>query len=183
MALPIAHSAVAFGIIRSRDRLVLAGAVFLSILPDLDFILVWGFGLPIQVYHRTFSHSILFSLALALLWRSFCPFRLRTLSFMPVLLILLSHGAIDMLCTSDAADHGVMLFWPASSYRAGVPVLVPVYLLVANSPFSPEGALRFLFLESFMAWPLWRFTRIVREGLLAMAARHWDSKAAVQLKE
>ena len=76
-------------------------------------------------------------------------------------LILLSHSLLDMLCTLDPATHGVMLFWPFHDYRFGWPVLVPLYRLFAESPFSVQGALRFIFLEVMLAVPLWVIGRLL----------------------
>jgi len=153
-------------------------AAFLSIVPDLDFILVWGLGLPISVYHRTFSHSVLFGLALALLWPLLRPARMKALSFVLVFWILLSHGFIDMICTADAADHGVMLLWPLSTARLGWPVLVPLYRTLGDSPFSLEGALRFTGLEIVLAAPLWWLTRLVRDGFTVRRTRPWRTEMA-----
>ena len=166
MALPIAHTAVALGMTRSRDPLVWACLGIVSILPDFDFILVWGFGLPIHIYHRTFSHSLLFGAAMALTWMMIRPERLKVISPLLVFLILLSHGFIDMLCTSDVLDHGVAFFWPFSDYRMGWPILVPLYLFFGSSPFSVAGAIRFTLLELLLAVPLWLSVRSLRRGLL-----------------
>ena len=165
MALPVAHTAVALGMTRSRDPLIWVCLGLLSILPDLDFILVWGFGLPINVYHRTFSHSLLFGVTMALLWMAIRPGRLKAISPFLVFAVLLSHSFVDMLCTADVLDHGVVFFWPLSDYPMGWPALVPLYLFFGSSPFSLAGALRFTFLEMLLALPLWLLVRSVRNGL------------------
>jgi len=165
MALPLAHSAVALGLTRSRDPLTWAFLGFLSILPDFDFIQVWGLGLPIGIYHRTFSHSLLFCMAMALLWMVIRPARLKAISPLLVAMVLLSHSFLDMLCTADVLDHGVVFFWPLSNYHMGWPTLVPLYLFFGSSPFSFSGAIRFTLLEMFLAGPLWLSTRSLRIGL------------------
>lgn len=170
MALPIAHSAVAVGITRSRDPLVLAFLAGLSILPDLDWLLVWGFGLEREVFHRTFSHSIGFSLLLALLWSLVRPVRLKSVSSLLVFSAVLSHALVDLMCTANVTDHGVMLFWPLSESRMGWPILVPLYLVFAASPFSLQGALRLTLLEVVLALPLWWFVRSIRNGVLRLAS-------------
>ena len=166
MALPVAHTAVALGLTRSRDPLAWAFLGFLSILPDFDFLLVWGLGLPIGVYHRTFSHSALFCVAISLLWMVVRPARLKAISPLLVVMILLSHSFLDMLCTSDVLGHGVVFFWPLSNYRMGWPTLVPLYLFFGSSPFSFSGAIWFTLLEMFLAGPLWLSARSLRIGLL-----------------
>ena len=171
MALPVAHTAVALGMTHSRDPLVWACLGLFSILPDFDFILVWGFGLPINVYHRTFSPSLLFGAAVALLWMVIRAGRLKTISPALVFAELLSHSFVDMLCTADGLDHGVVFFWPLSNYRMGWPALVPLYLLFGSSPFSLGGALRFTLLEILLALPLWLLVRSARNGLF------WCSQA------
>jgi membrane-bound metal-dependent hydrolase YbcI (DUF457 family) len=166
MALPIAHTAVALGMTRSRDPLIWTCLGLLSILPDFDFILVWGFGLPIDIYHRSFSHSLLFALTMAFLWTPLRPQRLRAISPGLVFAVLLSHSFLDMLCTADVLDHGVVFFWPLSNYPLGWPTLVPLYLFFGSSPFSFTGAIRFTLLEMLMAVPLWLSVKSIRDGLL-----------------
>lgn len=175
MALPIAHTAVALGTTRSRDPLVLVFLALLSIFPDFDFVLVWGFGFPVHIYHRTFSHSLLFAAALALLWVVVRPPRLQTVSSALIFLVLFSHSLVDMICTADVADHGVMLFWPFSRYRSGWPILVPLYLVFGSSPFSLGGAFRFTLLEIILATPLWFTARSIREGVFWCADFFWRS--------
>ena len=164
MALPVAHWAVALGMTRSRDKLLWAVVAGLAILPDLDFILVWGFGFSRSSYHRTFSHSLVFFALLVVLWICFRPPRFRDLSPQFCFLVLLSHSLLDMACTADSRDHGVMLFWPLLDSRLGWPLLVPLYQLFAESPFSPVGAFRFSLLELLLAIPLWAGGRLFAQG-------------------
>ncbi|MEE8349695.1 MAG: metal-dependent hydrolase [Acidobacteriota bacterium] len=177
MALPVAHSAVALAMTRSRDPLVWGCLVILSILPDFDFVLVWGFGLPINTFHRTFSHSLLFCVGLALVWWWVRPHRLKALSPALVGAVLLSHGFLDMLCTSDALDHGVVFFWPLSNYHMGWPILVPLYQWFGTSPFSLDGAIRFTLLELLLAAPLWISVRTIRDGLRSLAWKRWPPES------
>jgi membrane-bound metal-dependent hydrolase YbcI (DUF457 family) len=171
MALPAAHFAITLGLATSRDRLALAVLCLLSIVPDFDFFFVWVCGFPMEVWHRTWSHSLFFALTLALLWGLLRPRLLASISPALFFLVLAAHGLLDLFCTADAADHGVMLLWPLSDVRLGWPVLVPLYLELAESPFSLQGTLRFTMLEIllspllwFIAWALrnvtGRFTRV-----------------------
>ncbi len=162
MALPVAHSAVALGISRQREPRVVALVLLVAILPDFDFALVWGLGLPVDVYHRTFSHSLVAALLLSALYSWFRPPSLKSLAPGVFFVVLISHSLLDILCTADAADHGVMLFWPVSDLRIGWPVLVPLYRQFAESPFSWPGSLRFTVLELLLAGPLWAGVRVLR---------------------
>lgn len=162
MALPIAHFAVAGGLAKHRSWPALVFLAILSVAPDFDFLLVWLFKLPQHEVHRTWSHSVPFALMASLVWPMLRPRFLKDISSVLFFAVLMSHGLIDLLCTLDAADHGVMLFWPFSEARFGWPVLVPLYLLFADSPFTPGGALRFTLLELLLAAPLFFLARTLR---------------------
>lgn len=162
MALPVAHFSVAVGLSRQKDSLLLLFLAGLSILPDFDFILVWVFGMPADAAHRTWSHSAFFAIALALLWPLMRPGRLRRISAPLFFAVLMSHAAIDLLCTADAADHGVMLFWPFSDLKLGWPVLVPLYEIFAEDPFSLSGAAWFTLVELAISPLLWLVARTLR---------------------
>ncbi len=155
MALPTAHLAFSTGISPRRDFRSLLFLSLLSVAPDFDFALVWGLGWPIREFHRTFSHSLLFAVLVALAFAALRPRILKAVSPGLVLAVLASHAALDLLCTADAADHGVQLFWPFWDGRYGWAVLVPLYRAFAESPFSLLGALRFTLLEILLAAPLW----------------------------
>ncbi len=172
MALPVAHCSVALGLARSGSLRVLSLICLLCLLPDFDFGLTL-LGWPLETSHRTFSHSLLFSALLTALWAWAWPTCWRWISPRLFFAALASHLVVDMLCTADRFDHGVMLFWPVSEIRLGWPVLVPLYRLVAESPFSVRGAILFTGLEFALAWPLWKSSQaaagIVRQ--LDQAAR------------
>ena len=165
MALPVAHWALALGMVDLRARVSWACLAVLAILPDFDFFLVWGFDFARNSYHRTFSHSLFFSFLLVSLWAMVRPSRLKELTPAVCFLVLFSHALLDMLCTREAAEHGVMLFWPLTDHRIGWPVLVPLYELFAESPFSAEGTLRFTLLEVVLAVPLWMCGRLLWKGM------------------
>ncbi len=163
MALPVAHWALALGMVDLRRRVSWACLAVFAILPDCDFVLGWGLDFAENPYHRSFSHSLFFFFLLVLLWAMVRPRRLEEFTPGVCFLVLLSHGLLDLLCTDDAARHGVMLFWPFSDHRTGWPVLVPLYRLFAESPFSPEGAALFTLLELGLAVPLWICGRLLRK--------------------
>lgn len=182
MALPIAHFAVAGGLTKQRSWPVLVFLATLSVAPDFDFLLVWLFKFPTQEVHRTWSHSIPFALLVSLLWPMIRPRFLKGVSAPLFFAVLMSHGVIDLLCTLDASDHGVMLLWPFSAARFGWPVLVPLYLLFADSPFSAGGALRFTLLELFLAAPLFLLARTLRrfsDYLAPLKAGAWIKRRGV----
>ncbi len=162
MALPIAHWAVALAVTRSRDQKVRALAALLAVLPDFDFILVWGWGAPLQDFHRTFSHSLISFALVSLLWALLRPSFFKEVSSQLVFVLLASHSVVDLACTADVVDHGVELFWPLLDVRLGWPLLVPLYRIFAESPFSLEGACLFTFLESLLALLLWLLIRLFR---------------------
>lgn len=171
MPLPVAHSSFAAGLTASRDRLVLFAACLVAIVPDLDFALVWGLGWPLDEFHRTFSHSLLFALILTGLWSLLRPRRLRALGPGLFFSILLSHLVLDSLCTANASRYGVMIFWPLSYARFGWPVLVPLYAPFGNSPFSVRSFLLFSLLEVFMALPLALCGALLRKVVSRLPAR------------
>jgi membrane-bound metal-dependent hydrolase YbcI (DUF457 family) len=171
MALPVAHSAVACGLTRTRDRWTLALLSLFSVLPDFDFAIVLLFDTTISESHRTWTHSLLFALVLSLLWKWLRPAGMRAVSAVTVFLVVASHAVVDLLCTADALDHGVMLFWPFSELRVGWPVLVPLYQLLAETPFSVWGIVAFTLVESMMApllWAMGRSVLIVKESVTVL---------------
>ncbi len=162
MALPIAHWAVALALTRSRGRKIRALAALIAVLPDFDFILVWGLGFSLQHFHRTFSHSLISFALVSLLWALLRPGSLNELSPKLVFVLLASHSVVDMACTADVADHGVELFWPVLDLRLGWPLLVPLYRVFAESPFSVKGAVLFALLEAFLGLLLWLLMHLFR---------------------
>lgn len=162
MALPIAHCSVALGLARSVSFRTACLICLICLLPDFDFGLALA-GWPLASVHRTFSHSLLFTALLTLLWARAWPARWRLISPGLFFAVLASHSVIDLLCTADRFDHGVMLFWPLSDVRLGWPVLVPLYRLLGESPFSLQGAILFTALEAALAWPFWKIAQTVAE--------------------
>ena len=167
MALPAAHAALAFGMTRQRSLQVLLFLALLSVLPDFDFLLVLSrWGQPQFGHHRTWSHSLLFAGSMTVFWSFLRPGFLRKVSPGLFFSVLISHSILDLLCTSDAADHGVAILWPFIDTRYGWPVLVPLYLQFANSPFSLIGAVKFTTLELLLAGPLFFLTGMMRISFL-----------------
>lgn len=166
MALPVAHVSIAWGLSGKRDKhsLVLLGLISFS--PDFDLFFVWFLGQSLNTFHRTWSHSLTFALVVAGIWWLCRPERFNRISPLLVFVIVASHAVLDFACTLDVADHGVMFFWPWSDYRIGWAILVPLYLVFGDSPFSWSGALRFSLLEVLLAVPLWLVSYGIRKCAL-----------------
>jgi membrane-bound metal-dependent hydrolase YbcI (DUF457 family) len=117
MPLPLAHGLVGATIVaavhpegRQWKPLLLGSAIAIS--PDLDFALLWGFGM--RGVHRTFTHSLVTALVVtAVVWLIMGRKRWRVA--LAYGLALASHGVLDFLAAKDAS--GVMLLWPFSMQR------------------------------------------------------------------
>ena len=94
---PIGHFSIAVAFRRKKGWLFLAFCMFLTILPDFDYIL--GFT------HRTFSHSLVFAVI-----TGYIISRKYWLYFSSM---IVSHSVLDMLC-QDVPRNGVQFFWPFS---------------------------------------------------------------------
>ncbi|HYG80999.1 MAG TPA: metal-dependent hydrolase [Pyrinomonadaceae bacterium] len=119
MPLPIAHGLVGASVVaaihpRPARRLflpLLAGAV-LANAADLDFLLV--FALRSRAWHRGFTHSIAFALAVCLLFAlSFGWRRIREAAAYG--LAFASHAVLDFATTKEGG--GLELLWPFSTER------------------------------------------------------------------
>jgi len=129
----------------SRWWAALAGAVF-SVLPDVDYFLIFWDRLAFIRYHRGFSHSLaalaLFALAGALLGRWLGgPRWFRPLLILGVT-VLLSHLLLDL-----ATSYGTQLFSPFSSRRLSLDwifIIDPYFtaLLLAGASASLAFPLR-----------------------------------------
>jgi membrane-bound metal-dependent hydrolase YbcI (DUF457 family) len=119
MPLPIAHGLVGAGLVaaihpRPARRFfapLVAGAA-LANAPDLDFLLVYGFGQ--RSWHRAFTHSITVALAVSLLFILFLGLR-RIRVAAAYGLAFASHMVLDFVTTKEGG--GLELFWPISTAR------------------------------------------------------------------
>ena len=140
MSLPIAHALVGTSILAALDdrvdfcsrRSALLIACLLPAAPDLDFLLVWLFGYSRLGWHRTFSHSVTFSVLFGLALAAGVAWRRRgspRWAFVFGTALMLSHAVIDMFGhgASGGAGRGVMLLWPfdAQFYAAPWQFLPP----------------------------------------------------------
>lgn len=126
MSLPIAHGLVGGAILTAlRPRLDFCSlraawvlALVLPVLPDFDFAFVWWFGKPVTLWHRTFSHSILFGLACGAAAAALVRRRgvgSPAMAFGYVAALVLSHAVLDMCGHGHGIPgRGVALLWPFS---------------------------------------------------------------------
>jgi len=137
MATIFSHPAVPVGLAlalgaRTIPKPLLIAGVICSVLPDAD---CFGFILRIkyesQFGHRGFTHSIVFALAIALLWtwRNKELLASRRTVFFYTFLCGLSHPLLDAMTNGGL---GVALLWPYSNERFFFP-FTPI-------PVSPIGA-------------------------------------------
>lgn len=121
MPLPISHSLVGASLVaallprRPRYRLALAAGAVLANAADLDFILVFLF--RSRAWHRGFTHSLVFALAVFLCLLLVLG-RRRAREAAAFGLAYASHALLDFATTE--AGGGLELFWPFSSDRLGL---------------------------------------------------------------
>jgi len=147
-------------------RLLFAG-IIVSILPDID---VLAFRLNIayshDLGHRGVTHSVVFSLILALLALA-CSQQLRSsrfISFSFVGLSAVSHGLLDMITNGGL---GVALWWPWSSERFFETwQVIEVSPLSLSRVFSARG---FAVLQSELLW-VWLPAVVVAAALFTIRA-------------
>jgi len=130
MAFPLGHIATGLGVSMVcnqtydplKQRMLTLKVAGLSLLPDIDYLLVWPLGLSYEVYHRGFSHSVLFAIMAGLVFaileqrKESGPLLWRSAFY---ILIILSHDVLDLAMTDDRFEFipGLMLAWPWSSTR------------------------------------------------------------------
>jgi membrane-bound metal-dependent hydrolase YbcI (DUF457 family) len=99
----------------SKDGRIMLLCAGLAIVPDLDFIFAWIFNL--RGWHRGFTHSIVFGVAIGLLAAFLAQIRNLTQQI-GLVLAPVSHAPLDALVTTTASkDPGVALLWPVTDYR------------------------------------------------------------------
>ena len=143
MSLPLGHMAMSIPTLR-RDRgwWFIGTCLLLTILPDFDMALgiPWG---NLKMFHRQFSHSILFAVVVGHLLARFtwkdCGWLFSWLIF--------SHDVLDMYCHDPVAPYGMQLFWPFQTY---VMASYPVFSSEYNAPLWKCFAEEVLFLLGVM---------------------------------
>lgn len=171
MSLPVAHALIGGALLATfrpsldfcRPRVALAAAMILPIVPDFDFALVWLGGLPVTVWHRTFSHSLIFSAAMGLLaavWVRRRGVGTPRAAFWFVATLVLSHALVDMCGHGHGIPgRGVTLFWPFWQKF----VAFPWQFLPPGRHGQPEVYLRTAVLEFALLAPIaWLYVRALR---------------------
>lgn len=166
MAFPVGHAAVGLAVGRILGKPVATEwrwavpTALLSIVPDLDFILVW-LGYDRSQCHRTWTHSVFVALALAWVLTA-AHGRLARRSFSLSLLlfcfaVVASHDAVDAIMVEDQLDHGVKLLWPLSEIRFGWrSPLVPFYqYFYPSAKDIGRAAVPYTLLELVLGLPVW----------------------------
>jgi membrane-bound metal-dependent hydrolase YbcI (DUF457 family) len=166
MPLPFAHGLVGASIVaalhprpaRRRFAPLVAGAL-LANCADLDFALV--FLAQDKSYHRGFTHSLAFALALCAV--SLAAFgRARAREALAYGLAYASHALLDYSTTKFGG--GVELLWPFSAERFGLGL---VGLSEMPSRMPPAGVLKAALLELLIFAPLLASVLLARRLLHA----------------
>jgi membrane-bound metal-dependent hydrolase YbcI (DUF457 family) len=173
MSLPVAHALVGGAILTTArpwldfcsPRVALGLAMLLPIVPDFDFAFVWWFGLPVTIWHRTFSHSLVFAAALGLfaaLWVRRRGTGTPRFAFWFVFALTISHAVLDMGGHGHGTPgRGVVLFWPVWQKYLALPwqFLPPgrhghpeVYLRTALIELALIGPPVLLYTRALAAW-------------------------------
>jgi membrane-bound metal-dependent hydrolase YbcI (DUF457 family) len=112
---PLPHAAVGMAawkcVSKDDDLRALFIFMFVSCLPDIDFLLYHLLGRPSVFTHQLYSHNILFSLISALV---FFPLLKNRRERTALALVALSHLVMDVIVIDDVAPVGFRAFWPFS---------------------------------------------------------------------
>jgi len=139
--LPLRHGR--FPVDTANIPALLALLMAAAIIPDIDlFPLLWGDMAAANSNHQQFSHSLLFTAAVALLITLAASLLGcgRFLRLSPYFIAAAwSHLLLDMLTHDSHEPIGIMLFWPFSDTRF-------------NSPVSLFGGLAKSRLEDLISW-------------------------------
>jgi inner membrane protein len=123
MPSPVAHGLVGAGLVaavlpragRARYRLLLAAGAVVANAADLDFFLAFLF--RSRAWHRGFTHSLVFALAV-LLCLLLALGRRRAREAAALGLAYASHALLDFATTKEGG--GLELLWPFSDERLGL---------------------------------------------------------------
>jgi len=123
MPMPVAHGLVGAGLVaavlpragRARYGVWLAAGAVLANAADLDFLLVFVF--RSRAWHRGFTHSLVFALAVLLCFLLALG-SARAREAVAFGLAYASHSLLDFATTKDGG--GLELFWPFSLDRLGL---------------------------------------------------------------
>ena len=152
MPLPIAHGLVGAAVVAALHprpnrmrRLPLVAGALIANCADLDFALV--FLLHSKDWHRSFTHSIFFALALTVAAAALAG-RSRLREVIAYGAAFASHALLDYLTTK--AGGGLELLWPLTDARLGLRLWG---LSELPSRMPPGGVLKSLLLEAALFTP------------------------------
>lgn len=155
MSLPVLHSIVGMSIVvicYPRNSLVkdwrfLLLGTGISLLPDLDYLLVYGLDMSHE-YHRSFSHSIFFAFIVTLSGLMITKFTYIKKTLVCGA-ILLSHGIVDFLVSYEKG--GVQLLYPLSDKRF-VFHISSIFERMNNSftEFTSQASIELIFFTPFL---------------------------------
>ena len=153
MPLPVAHGLLGAALVAALHprpgrlkRLPLAAGALLANSADLDFALVFLF--HSKDWHRSFTHSVFFALALTLAAAAALG-RARLREVLAYGAAFASHGLLDYATTEFGGR--VELLWPLSRERLGLGLWG---LSEVPSRMPPGGVLRSLLFEAALFAPL-----------------------------
>ena len=171
MPLPTAHGLLGAGLVAAlhprpvsgRRAVPLLVGALLANAADLDFVLVFALGS--KAWHRGFTHSLAFALAVTLaLALSLGKRRLR--EAVAYGLAFASHGVLDFLTAKDGG--GVELLWPFAGERLR---LGWWGLSEVPSRLPPAGVLRALVIEIALFAPPLLAVLVLRRAAAKRASR------------
>lgn len=161
MPLPIAHGLLGASLVAALHprpwrlhRLPLLAGALLANAADLDFILVFALGS--RGWHRGFTHSLAFALAVCLIFVLSLG-RRRVRAALAYGSAYASHAVLDYLTTLRGG--GVELLWPFSPARLA---FGRVGLSEVPSMMPPSGVLEFIAVELVLFTPLLLLVRWAR---------------------
>jgi inner membrane protein len=105
----------------SRAKIMLAIALFGSILPDFDFVPGILIG-NLRAFHHGVSHSLAFAVLFGVLTFFLVPPRQKDIALRIAILAAsayASHVLLDLVSVSEGA-RGVPILWPLSDHRFGI---------------------------------------------------------------
>ena len=153
MPLPVAHGLVGAAVVAALHprparfkRLPLVAGALLANCADLDFALV--FLLHSKDWHRSFTHSVCFALALTVAAAAVAG-RARLREVVAYGAAFASHCWLDFATTK--AGGGLELLWPLTDARLGLRLWG---LSEMPSRMTPGGVLKSLLLEAALFAPL-----------------------------
>jgi membrane-bound metal-dependent hydrolase YbcI (DUF457 family) len=171
MPLAVAHAIIGASVVTSmrlgspegQSRKAVALGVLLAICPDFDVLLLWV-GRGWDDWHRGFSHSLVFAVAVGLLvWAGMAVFSLR--EALMYVSASLSHTASDAVFSKER--DGIEFLWPFSAERFS-PGFSPYF----EFPWALGGGSPLSFLGQFILYSL--IELIIFSPLLLLCYANWQ---------